>query len=878
MSMAPSSFLGGSLPVAVIVLVAVVRANGEDSAGFEAGIRVYQDVDVVVTQKNGQLLLNCSATATSDFGPFQYKWLKDDKLIEFQEVNPKIKLLSNGSLYFKKFRKRKRRTDEGDYTCIVKNSIGSVIANHVHVQVANVAKNFTREPLSQEAFVGGTARFECQIDAFPAPIFKWEKARTDLPQDSDKYIVFRSGVLQVNNLTLEDTGLYRCITSHGELHTLPDVIDTIRWRHSREAALTVRTGGARRKPRIIDGNLNVTTKTGETAILECLVDGTPLPNVTWHRQDHKRLSQHASYVGHRNLKIRSVQKEDAGVYVCTASSRGFKDVSIYVTLTVNMLPIITRPPQMQRWPRARTVIFKCEVDALPEAKVRWYRDGELIKPGQPFEFRSSSLVIYNVELKHDGYYQCVAENSVGRDTAFARLEIFENNGSPKPPQGLKAHALTSKKIFVQWNKSESPPDLPILTYVVTVLAFNGAEALGTDFVNGEEPILNTTMEQLKPFTNYSVYVKAFNKKGASPRSVNVRVQTLEDLPVASPEIILSTTTPNTIVVEWKELLSTLRNGIITEYQVHYKTKDSGEMVDTVDGSKSSYTIRDVQSEEEYYVRVLARTKKGYPVLSDTQWPWVSIRTSRLTSSFPIPHLQIMRSNASVALVKWVIDDPLGKVETYQVQLKSLQGEGIVLHTDTIVGPADQYILTDLDNSTDYEVTLTARGNGESSGPVAMEFRTTEDGPVFAAEVLNARTLNAATILLTWIQPGSPHRIKQYDVCYQIEMGKTQTCMKSHSPSVSIAGLKPFTKYRFTVRTHFQNNDVKVSSPLIAQTQEDIPSAPTNITWIVVSPGTVELHWKPPASPTASSPPTSSSTTTTTRFLTPCGATLPRQGG
>ncbi|XP_071098822.1 protogenin-like [Haliotis cracherodii] len=848
MSMAPSSILGGSLPVAVVVLIAVVRANGEDSAGFEAGIRVYQDVDVVVTQKNGQLLLNCSVKATSDFGPFQYEWLKDDKLIEFEEVNPKIKLLSNGSLYFKKFRKRKRRTDEGDYTCIVKNSIGSVIANHVHVQVANVAKNFTREPLSQEAFVGGSARFECRIDAFPAPIFKWEKARTDLPQDSEKYILFRSGVLHINNLTLEDTGLYRCITSHGELHTLPDVIDTIRWRHSREAALTVKTGEARRKPRIIDGNLNVTTKTGETAILECLVDGSPLPNVTWHRQDRKSLSQYVSYVGHKNLKIRSVQKEDAGTYVCTASSRGFKDVSVYVTLTVNMSPIITTPPQTQRWPRARTVILKCEVDAVPEAMVRWYRDGELIKPGQPFEFRSSSLVIYNVELKHDGYYQCIAENSVGRDTAFARLEIFENNGSPKPPQGLKAHALTSKKIFVQWNKSESPPELPILTYVVSVVAFNGAEALDTDFVIGEEAILNTTMDQLKPFTNYSVYVKAFNKKGASPRSVNVRVQTLEDIPVACPEIILSTNTPNTIQVEWKEMLPSLRNGIITEYEVHYKTKDAVEMVDAVDGSKSFYTIRDVQPDEEYNVRVLARTKKGYPVLSDAQWPWVPIRTSRLISSFPMPHLHIVRKNASVVVVKWAIDDQQGKVETYQIQLKNLQDKGTVLHTDTITGPAEQYVLTDLDNSTEYEVTITARGNGESSGPVAMEFRTTEDGPVFAAKVLNARTLNAATILLTWMQPGSPHRIKQFDVCYQIEMGKTQTCKKSLSPSVSIAGLKPFTKYKFTVRTHFQNNDVKVSSPLIAQTQEDIPSAPTNITWIVVSPGTVELHWKPPASP------------------------------
>lgn len=57
---------------------------------------------------------------------------------------------------------------------------------------SGIAKNFSKEPTSKDAYKGGVARFECSIRAEPVAIYKWHRNDTQLPQDDERYSKYRS--------------------------------------------------------------------------------------------------------------------------------------------------------------------------------------------------------------------------------------------------------------------------------------------------------------------------------------------------------------------------------------------------------------------------------------------------------------------------------------------------------------------------------------------------------------------------------------------------------------------------------------------------------------------------------------------------------------
>lgn len=76
---------------------------------------------------------------------------------------------------------------------------------------------------------------------------------------------------------------------------------------------------------------------------------------------------------------------------------------------------------------------------------------------------------------------------------------------------------------------------------------------------------------LKPFTNYTFGVKAYNGAGSSPMSILVTVQTKEDIPeqptqVQAEEVIESK--GETLKVMWQPPLRP--NGNIIHYTVYYR--------------------------------------------------------------------------------------------------------------------------------------------------------------------------------------------------------------------------------------------------------------------------------------------------------------------
>lgn len=67
---------------------------------------------------------------------------------------------------------------------------------------------------------------------------------------------------------------------------------------------------------------------------------------------------------------------------------------------------------------------------------------------------SGSLVINQIGLEDAGYYQCVAENSLGMACATAKLSVIVREGLPSAPKEVSAVSLSSTTVLVSWERPE----------------------------------------------------------------------------------------------------------------------------------------------------------------------------------------------------------------------------------------------------------------------------------------------------------------------------------------------------------------------------------------------------------------------------------------
>ncbi|KAF0034133.1 hypothetical protein F2P81_014199 [Scophthalmus maximus] len=130
-----------------------------------------------------------------------------------------------------------------------------------------------------------------------------------------------SGTLHLFNVTLEDDGMYICVTHNPSLNISSK---------SKAAKLTVQ--GVPRRLELIQGPDNITVAMGTAISMHCAVRGFPVPMVHWFKNGCHLTNSSASFSLQNNgqlltfrrrnatLRIQSARSFDEGEYVCEASN------------------------------------------------------------------------------------------------------------------------------------------------------------------------------------------------------------------------------------------------------------------------------------------------------------------------------------------------------------------------------------------------------------------------------------------------------------------------------------------------------------------------------------------------------------------------------
>lgn len=183
----------------------------------------------------------------------------------------------------------------------------------------------------------------------------------------------------------------------------------------------------------------------------------------------------------------------------------------------------------------------------------------------------SELVLSNTVTQDSGIYQCQAQNRAGAVSVSARLLVNVSEGTrPEPPSNLKAVAQSPTSVILTWNPPSNVPVEDVKAYTVHYmpLSASGSEELQEVAINSSYRI-----ENLRRYSNYSFYVRAYVRKSASdpseklifsPLVVTPKTFSPSLLPTV-PNVTLLPLSPNTLKVTWRRLSSS-----VSIYKIQYR--------------------------------------------------------------------------------------------------------------------------------------------------------------------------------------------------------------------------------------------------------------------------------------------------------------------
>ncbi|XP_039747867.1 uncharacterized protein LOC120625021 [Pararge aegeria] len=228
-----------------------------------------------------------------------------------------------------------------------------------------------------------------------------------------------------------------------------------------------------------ENNTVVTSQTGSTALLPCVIRNIGDGIVSWIRRkdyhlltvglttyssDQRFQAIHLQHSEDWTLKVRFVQNRDAGVYECQVSSH--PPTSIFLRLDVVEARAQISGPTEKYLKPGSTLRLQCSVVQTTEAPafVFWYHNSRMINydaerginvTTDP-EQRLSDLLIPATSVSHAGNYTCVPNNAV---PASIYVHIF-NGENPAAMQSSSPsyiqlniysllYALTSVNIIIR---------------------------------------------------------------------------------------------------------------------------------------------------------------------------------------------------------------------------------------------------------------------------------------------------------------------------------------------------------------------------------------------------------------------------------------------
>ncbi|XP_055525048.1 neurotrimin isoform X1 [Wyeomyia smithii] len=351
------------------------------------------------------------------------------------------------------------------------------------------------------AVVGDTLVLPCEVENLGTLVLLWRRGTNVLTASQlmvtrDERIRLVNGYnLEISELEPQDAGDYVCQISDkinkDQVHTVEILVPPSVRAIPPSGQLTARKGGA--------------------VTLECKASGNPVPSIYWTKRSGAGKS--AAKIGEGPiLTLERVERQQAGVYQCTADNNVGDPVTVDMRLDVLYPPDISVDKSWIHSGEGFEAQLECIVHADPQPTVSWYQNSF---PIQPTDRRTMSsrgnrhtLTIRHVQQEDFGNYSCVADNTLGRSKKY-----MEVSGRPGPAEFVSPPWSRSPDSYnLTWKVESYPPLLEVRLLYRKLMMNETFQQPG----RWHDVILTPSP---RPISEPLTHVMAFTLRGLLPSSV-----------------------------------------------------------------------------------------------------------------------------------------------------------------------------------------------------------------------------------------------------------------------------------------------------------------------------------------------------------------------
>nr|DBA18217.1 TPA: hypothetical protein GDO54_016492 [Pyxicephalus adspersus] len=301
------------------------------------------------------------------------------------------------------------RHDKGAYTCTASNIIGK--DSHTVSVTIQYGPSFTELPSDVSLNKGEKLRLSCKAAGNPRPQITWsfQDNSTPVQVGQSKYL----NELVIERVSKDSAGTYTC--------TAENSVSLIN--------ATVKVS-VKEPPVLVGFHPNYqTTALGGSIILNCIVQGDPVPKIQWSKKGNEiPFNRRFKQFNNGSLAIYNTTIEDTGEYICIATNDA-GTMGHTVTLSLQKPPVIRILPVDMTVNAGTTVVLNCEAEGEPTPDIVWSRLTRPISGDSRFSILSNkSLQIVAVRKEDTSVYECRATNIIGSAVAKSSFIVQVHGG------------------------------------------------------------------------------------------------------------------------------------------------------------------------------------------------------------------------------------------------------------------------------------------------------------------------------------------------------------------------------------------------------------------------------------------------------------------